>query len=119
MFEKLNESDGKIVGYKATGKLSDEDYKSLVPKLNQLIKEKKSIRMLLQLEDFQGWEMAAAWDDFKLGMKHRNDIERLAIVGDRQWEKLMADVVKPFMGGQVKFYDMQELPEAWEWLRQD
>jgi hypothetical protein len=119
MFQELAESQGNVIGYKAIGKLTDDDYKEMVPKLDQLIEEKGNIRMLLQLEDFHGWEMEAAWDDLKFGLKHRNDIERLAVVGDRQWEKLMADLVKPFMSGQVQYFETPELRKAWEWLRQD
>ncbi len=82
MFEKLAESTGNVVGYKASGKLTSDDYKTLVPILDRLIEDSGKIRFLLYLEDFHGWEMKAAWDDFVFVLKHRNDIECLAMVGD-------------------------------------
>ncbi len=119
MFEKLAESAGNVVGYRASGKITDEDYETLVPILERLIEDSGKIRFLLYLEDFHGWDMKAAWDDFVFGMKHRNDIERLAMVGDRKWEELLTDLMKPFMKGKVKFFETAELQEAWTWLRQE
>ena len=119
MFEKLAESKGNVVGYRASGKLTDDDYESLIPILERLIEDSGKIRFLLYFEDFHGWEMKAAWDDFVFGVKHRNDIERLAMVGDRKMEKLLTDLMKPFMGGEVKFFQTVRLQEAWAWLRQE
>ncbi len=119
MFEKLAESTGNVVGYRASGKLTEDDYKTLIPILEQLIEESGKIRFLLYLEDFHGWEMKAAWDDFVFGLKHRNDIERLAMVGDRKLEKLSTDLMKPFKEGEVKFFQTVKLQEAWAWLRQE
>jgi hypothetical protein len=40
MIEKMSESEGKILGFKAIGTVTKEDYKVLVPEVQTLIKKK-------------------------------------------------------------------------------
>ncbi len=116
VFQKLSESSEKILGFKVSGKLVDEDYKAFVPQIEKIIQEFGRISLLLELDDFHGWDLGAAWDDFKFGMKHIKDFKRLAIVGDKRWEEWMAKLAKPFMRAEVKYFDRSQLPDAWEWL---
>jgi hypothetical protein len=50
MIEQLPESRGKILGFKMSGKLHDEDYKTFVPLIDSAAKEGKVQR----LAQFQG-----------------------------------------------------------------
>ncbi len=36
------------------------------------------------MTSFRGWEASAAWEDFKFGMQHMSDIERIAMV-EESW----------------------------------
>ena len=69
--------------------------------------------------DFHGWSASAAWEDTKFGVKHFNDIERLAIVGENQWEKGMAFITKPFTMAKVHYFDITEREAAERWLKEE
>jgi SpoIIAA-like len=116
MFQKLSESSEKVLGFKVSGKLTDEDYKVFVPQIEKIIQEFGRISLLLELDDFHGWDLGAAWDDFKFGMKHSKDFKQVAIVGDKKWEEWMARLAKPFMKAEVKYFEGSQLQDAWEWL---
>jgi hypothetical protein len=116
MFRKLSESSEKILGFKVSGKLTDEDYKAFVPQIEKIIQEFGRISLLLELDDFHGWDLGAAWDDFKFGLKHNKDLKRVAIVGDKKWEEWMARLAKPFMKAEVKYFEGSQLQDAWKWL---
>ena len=58
--------------------------------------QEEILRILVELQDFQGWTLGALWEDTKFGTKHFNDIDRLAVVGDRRWEKYLTLFMKPF-----------------------
>lgn len=47
MIEKMSESDGNILGFKAIGTVTKADYKVLVPEVQTLIEKEGSISMLL------------------------------------------------------------------------
>jgi hypothetical protein len=119
MFQKLEESSGRVIGFRLSGKLTDDDYKGFLPQLEEAIEEHGQIRLLWVLEDFHGWEPKAAWDDYKYGMKYKDDMERLAMVGENRWEEWMTKLAKPFMRGvEIKYYDHSQIQEAWGWLRE-
>ena len=107
-----------MVGLKLSGKLHDEDYKQFVPTVETILTTEGKVRLFVQFEEFHGWDMHAAWDDLKFALKHYSDFERIAMVGDRKWEKWMASFCKPFTKAKVKYFDVSEVDAAWKWLRE-
>jgi hypothetical protein len=114
---ELTERDsGKILEVAVSGKLTHDDYARFVPAFERLVKRHGKIRVLFQMSDFHGWEAAALWDDIKFGVQHFADIERLAMVGDRQWERGMAAFCRPFTTATLRYFDAAQVDEARRWL---
>ncbi len=40
------------------------------------------------------------------------------MVGDRKWEKWVANFCKPFAKAKVKYFDRSEVDAAWKWLEE-
>lgn len=121
MLQFLPVFDGNTIAIRASGKLTHQDYQEFLPKLEEQIKQMGKVSVLLELDNFSGWDLAAAKDDFKFGMEHLDDFERMAIVGDKAWERWMALMAKPFLSlssGEVKYFNREDLHEAWDWLRE-
>lgn len=118
MIEALSSPSPHVLGFKMSGKLHDEDYKHFVPMVDKAIAEDGKIRLLAQFHDFHGWDMKALWDDIKFSTTHCTKIERIALVGDKTWEKWMAAVCKPFTMATVKYFDASEIDQAWKWLQE-
>jgi len=116
--EIKREAGDNIIEARITGKLTAEDYENFVPEIESAIKDHGKVRILLELIDFHGWNAGALWEDTKFAVKHFNDIERLAIVGDRQWEKGMAAFCKPFTTAKVRYFDVTDLDKARQWIRE-
>lgn len=117
MIEQLPQSEGKILGFKMSGKLHDEDYKKFVPLIDAAGKDGK-VRLLAQFHDFHGWDMHALWDDIKFSTTHCLKIERIALVGDKTWEKWMSKVCKPFTMAKIKYFEAADIDAAWAWLKE-
>jgi len=118
MFKKMDESSGKVVGYKAVGKLSASDYKELEPEVKAFVNREGNIRMLFDMTEFK-WEKAEAWlPDLKFGHEFHKQIDKMAIVGDKTWEKWMAHLAKPFYARNAKFFHTADIDKAWAWLRE-
>ena len=119
MIETIETGSPNVVGFKLCGRLRDEDYKQFMPKMETMLTAEGKVRLFVQFEDFHGWDMHAAWDDLKFGLKHYADFERIAMVGDRRWEKWMAAFCKPFTRAEVKYFDRSEVETAWKWLQEE
>jgi len=119
MIEVLPESHDNILGVKGIGKLTDLDYKTiLVPRLEGIIREYRKVRCLfLMPEGFQGWEFGAAWDDAKFGVQHRNDFEKVAVVGGPRWVEWATKLGALIMSGEVRTFSSEQLEEAWDWVK--
>ncbi|MEA3417825.1 MAG: STAS/SEC14 domain-containing protein [Campylobacterota bacterium] len=100
------------------GKLTHEDYQIFVPMIDKALKKAKDLEtdLLVDMRGFKGWELSAAWDDMKFGVKHRNDFTRMAIVGDKKWEEVSIGMMKHLTKGKMKFF--KERDKALSWLLQ-
>jgi nucleotide-binding universal stress UspA family protein len=119
MIEQLASVSPKVLGFKMSGKLHDEDYQKFVPVIEAAVAAHGNIRLLAQFENFHGWDLPALWDDIKFSTKHCTDIERIALVGEKTWEKWMAAVCKPFTMAKIQYFDSAKLAAAWTWLTKD
>src|SRR5262245_2365005 len=116
MIEQLPIDSPKVLAFRMSGKLHDEDYKTFVPLVDDAIARSGKVRVLAEFHDFQGWDLHALWDDIKFATTHCTRIERIALVGDKQWEKWMAAVCKPFTLAKVKYFDASEMDAARAWI---
>jgi hypothetical protein len=120
MIEIMSETEGNLLVVKATEKLTAKDYEEVfIPKINQLIQEYRKVRVVVFLaENFSGWEIGAAWDDAKFGIQHRNDFEKMAVVGGSKWVKWTTKISSHFMDGQVATYDTSDFQSAVAWAKE-
>ncbi len=100
----------------ASGKLSSDDYATFEPAVSGLIEAVGKIKVLFVMHDFHGWELGAVGEDIKFATKHCRDIERIAMVGEKDWEKWMATICKPFTMSKIKYFEAGQEDEAMQWL---
>lgn len=109
---------GRVLTVHVRGKLTKADYEQFVPVFERLARQHGKLRVLFDMTDFHGWEAGAAWEDFKFGVEHFADIERLAMVGGTQWQHGMATFCKPFTKATVRYFDHADAAEARQWLEE-
>jgi len=114
--ERVN--DEFLLSLKATGKLTHEDYEKINPMIDSALEGVKDpdIKVFIDGSDFEGWELRAAWDDLKLGLKHGNDFDKIAIFGSKKWQEYTAKVGSWFVSGEVQYFE--EADEALTWLQE-
>jgi hypothetical protein len=116
MIEQLAGLPAHTVGFKLSGKLHDEDYKKFVPLVDAEIAKDGKVNVLAQFHEFHGWDVKALWDDVKFSTTHCTKIKRIAIVGEKPWEKWMAAVCKPFTMAKIRYFNATEIEAAKAWL---
>ncbi len=96
MLEKMSQSSGNILGFKAIGTIIKDDYTVLTAEVEAVLQQEDSFCLLLDLEEFDGEKIKAWVADFKFGHEYRKKIEKLAIVGNKKWQKGLAALADPF-----------------------
>jgi hypothetical protein len=107
--------EGKTLVVDAHDKLTRSDYERFVPQIERLIERHGKINFVARLVDLDGVEVAALWEDLKFDVKHYDDVERVAIVGDRRWMEWMAQFCKPFTTAEVEYFTPERFDEAVAW----
>jgi len=108
--------EGKILEIVASGKLTHADYQCFVPEYERVAKRHWKVRLLLLLVEFHGWDARGAWDDLKFGVNHASELDRIAVVGDAGWEKVISMLWRPFTQAEVRYFDRGNLAQARTWL---
>jgi hypothetical protein len=116
VIEQLTGLPTHTLGFKMSGKLHDEDYKKFVPIVDTEIAKDGKVNVLAQFHDFHGWDAKALWDDTKFSTTHCTKIKKIALVGEKAWEKWMATVCKPFTMAKIRYFDASEFDAAKNWL---
>ncbi len=121
MIERLKESSSGVLGFKVTGKMTDEDIKGFEPQIEFLLRERKHkpIGILADLSQMHGAELKARWDEMRFLQKHTDHIARMAVVGADRWEEAMALLTAgaAVLEAETRYFDESEILRAWEWVR--
>lgn len=102
---------------KAQGKLTHEDYQVITPMIDSALSEvaHPKVNVLIDGTELEGWEVRAAWDDFKLGLKHNNEFNKIAIYGNKNWQHFLSKIGGWFISGEVQYFE--NVSDALDWLK--
>ncbi len=112
--ERFN--DEFFLSFKAVGKLTHEDYEKINPMIDSALEgvEDPKVKIYIDASEFEGWELRALWDDFKLDLKHGNEFDKVAVFGNKKWQKYSTKVGSWFISGEMKFFEDSQ--KALDWL---
>ena len=108
--------DNFFLSLKAVGKLTHADYEIINPMIDSALAEIRDpeVNVLIDGTEMEGWELRAAWDDFKLGLKHNNHFRKIAFYGNKHWQENISRIGSWFISGEVKYF--QNLEDALVWI---
>jgi hypothetical protein len=100
---------------RATGKLTHEDFEIITPMIESSLEgiNDPKVKVLVDGTEMEGWKLGAAWDDFKLLLKHGSKFEKVAIYGNKNWHEITAKMGSWFINGEVKYFDRFDEAVAW------
>src|SRR3954470_5748816 len=74
-------------------------------------------RLLVVLEEFEGWERRADWNDLDFLLAHSGEIAKIAIVSEPRWEAhALAFAGAGIRRAPVKMFAPAQIAEARSWL---
>ncbi|MBX9851970.1 MAG: STAS/SEC14 domain-containing protein [Cytophagaceae bacterium] len=100
----------------ASGNITREDYKKIIPALEDKIVHFSKVRWYFEMDDTHKWEPGAVWQDLKFDLKSGRRIEKIAIVGASKSESFLTKLLKPLIKGEVKFFNYEDRDAARLWI---
>jgi hypothetical protein len=119
MIQFLPQNDGNLVAIKLSGTVTHEEFEALEPMLDdQIDRDGGSIALLLDLLEFEGYEdLHALWEHFTIVRKHNDEVKRIAVLGNREWERRFAELAVRLVVADVGYYGAGEQEQAIEFLQ--
>lgn len=109
----IENNQGAFLEVVAERRLQRSDYDRLLPQIERSIDEYGKVRMLVILRDFEGWTPQALFEDLKFEFRHRKHFEKVAVVGDKTWERVATRLGAVFYEGEVQFFADEAAARAW------
>ena len=110
---------GKVLVVKLTGELKKEHVAEADSLLDEKIGDDGDAQVLLDLRRYDGApDLSTAWQELKLVTTHGNRVDKIAVVGSLDWQKLATLLVSPFTRAKERFFEPDEVQEALDWLRE-
>jgi hypothetical protein len=118
MIERLSGLPADILGVRAVGTLTLEDYETVIaPIVDEVTRGRTRLRALVEVgPGFEGVTPAAAWDDVRLGLRALRSFDGCAVVSDHEWIRTtsrVAGAVTPFP---VRAFPLSDREAALGWL---
>ena len=116
MIKVIEDMPVGTIGFEASGKVTDDDYESVLVPVVRAALEAGAVRLLYVLPEGTQYSPGAMWADTKLWAGNLRGWQRVAIVSDADW---LENAIKAFgwmMPGKVRVFDDDEVADAKAWL---
>ena len=111
------EHHDRLLVLRVGGELKKSELDAVQSEFLQKIAVSGTVKLLVLLENFTGWERGEQWGDTDFFFSHRDDFEKIAVVGDPRWEaQVLAFTGAGLRKGPVKCFPETGEPEARAWL---
>lgn len=108
--------DGNTIAVRPEGRLHPGDFDRIAERIDNLIKQKGKIRLIIDGRAFHGWsDVKAAEEHFRFIRDHHKKVERVAAVAPYEGIKWLAEITNVFVAADVKMFDLNEIESAREW----
>jgi len=118
MFEILDITKNNLIAFKVRGKVEKKDYDKPTPLLEKTKREFDTRKLYVEIENIEGIEPAALWEDFKVYFLHVKNFKKIAVVGQGGVIEKITNLTKPFVSGEIKFFETGEAVNARDWVEE-
>ncbi len=118
-FDLLDDLPDDVVGIKARGIITSQDYTgNLIPLIEGKLQKHDKLKLLMIFDDeFDSCSEGAAWDDMRFGFSHIGDFSKIAIVSNKDWIRHSMKLFAPLIRSEVNLFDVADLAQARAWIK--
>jgi hypothetical protein len=108
---------GIILSARASGELTPADCQMFLARLEANVQKYGQARVLLELDEFQGWDPFSTWGEPNFGRSIKNEVRRFAVVADKANRMEKARLAAGFSNARV--FTPAQRQEAWQWVSEE
>ncbi|MGN6801685.1 MAG: STAS/SEC14 domain-containing protein [Ginsengibacter sp.] len=112
------ETNKNILFTKVENKITEADFEKLKVAFEKMFGKFGKVRWYYEMENFVGWEIKTFFEDSAWSLSHRNDIEKIAMLGEKKWQEIMTELMKPFTSAEIRYFPHVQKSEAEKWIEE-
>jgi stage II sporulation SpoAA-like protein len=116
MYRRLKESTGNILGFKIVGGITKKQKKQICEVVERQIRKSGKIRLFLVIEPRKNMDAESLLFDLNFTLSYADNIERMALIGNKVWEKTWIALFGLFSHIRTQYFDRSEIEGAWKWI---
>jgi hypothetical protein len=117
MYHQLKEGSGNILGFKIVGGITKKQKERICKVLEKQISKSGKIRLVLVIEPHGKMDAESLLLDLNFTLIYSDKIERMAIIGNKLWEKTWIALFGLFSHIRTHYFDRSEIKAAWKWIQ--
>jgi hypothetical protein len=119
--ESLEGMPAGTIGFRATGRVTSEEYRDILLPAMKAAAEAEDVRMVFAVgPGFERFELGALAEDAKvgitLGIAHHRAWKRTAVVTDVDWIVKAINMFVWLTPGEVRVFELDKLEDAKAWV---
>lgn len=119
MYAERAIEDERVLVLECNGELTADEFKAMHALVHERLDQRSRRGLVLSLDGFEGYGgPAALLEDVRVDFKHRNDFDRIAIVGDQRWLQWGSLVAKLLTQGELRWFEQSAYDDAVRWAAQ-
>ncbi|MGB3207335.1 MAG: STAS/SEC14 domain-containing protein [Crinalium sp.] len=116
MIEYRNNPNNNIVELTVEGKITEADFDQVIAQMKADINKHGKLRMLEEIQSFEGIDPITLWKDAQFGLNHVGDFTHAAVVADAEWVRTISAAADNILSAKVKAFERSQIAEARAWL---
>jgi hypothetical protein len=119
MLEIIDSKVPSIVAVRCSDRLTLEDFQCARTVVEDAIKLNEKICLIIEVTDIAFPTLKFFAKDFKFIFKHYKSIEKVAIIGNKAWQKCWFMLMRMTFDLNGRFFKSMQHEQAWEWIKED
>lgn len=116
MITCIDKPESRTVELVIEGGVTKDDYLETAEHLHDRIQDWGAVNLLEDIRSIDGVEAGAFWDNVKFGFRHFQDIDKVAVVTDKQWIRAATTITDPLIHLDVQTFPREEIETARAWV---
>lgn len=111
------DADAKTIELTVAGRVTREDYDSVIDRIQAFIDAHGTIRMVETVESMEGFDPSMVWSGLKFDFRNIRHISHVAVVSDIGWIGPMSKAAGALISTKLRTFALAELDDARAWIR--
>jgi hypothetical protein len=116
MIAILPETHWDLLAVQVSAKLTDQDFDTYRSLIRQKMEEYGSARLYFEMVNFEGWQPGSFVENGVFDLVHGQEYGRVAMVGEKQWQRWAARLAAPVKKEGIKYFDLSDREKAMAWV---